>query len=752
MNGSGAANLYVNGVSAISGQLTPPSGNIQLSENFIAKSNNPSNGFFDGRMNDVQFWETELTQTEIQDWMYKDVDPTHSSYADLKFYYKLDDMNGITAMDASSNSNDGTLAGPPAWRYTKGDELFRNLYASNERPNLGFIQGTYTSYLDSVVFMDSVLNTERFILVSNLAMDVANGGYDHVYVDTLYGWVQGYSYIYDENEMIIDSVWNGADVEYYNYYTEENKRIARYITPYGNYLDLGAGFTWVYDLTHLEPWLHGNIDLQGGDNRELIDLRFEFIEGTPPRTVNSVEKILTSESNQYSFLVATPATSTLTPDPASDMFGIHYSVTGHAFNNATNCAEFCARTHYFEVDGNRVHDWLHMKECADNALYPQGGTWIYDRTGWCPGEAVDWFDLDLTSDLTAGTPVTLTYGVDPDPSGTEYGNWSRTMFFISYSNPNFDLDAEVYDIISPNSWEYYGRYNPICDNPVIEIRNSGATTLTTVEIEYGVVGGTPQTFTWFGNLDFMDVERVVLPMHQLWLWSGSSTFYSRIVSTNGATDEYADNDRKESSFEAPPTHDADIELNLKTNSAGSETSWDLRDGQNNIIYSSTTMTGNTVYDTPMTLPIGCYTLNVYDSGDDGLDFWANNDGVGYCRIKNSTGQVIKTFEPDFGDNIHYQFSVGESVYLEEIENSFAVNVFPNPSTGEFNIQLKNLEAAEATLEVFDAFGSLVFKKQMSNSEWIDSEVEVDLSNQANGIYTLKLSTPNGNAVRRLTKN
>ena len=43
------------------------------------------------------------------------------------------------------------------------------------------------------------------------------------------------------------------------------------------------------------------------------------------------------------------------------------------------------------VDNNpsNKNTWRVWTECAGNPVYPQGGTWVYDRAGWCPGQASD---------------------------------------------------------------------------------------------------------------------------------------------------------------------------------------------------------------------------------------------------------------------------------------------------------------------------------------------------------------------------
>lgn len=66
--------------------------------------------YFDGRIDEVQFWNTALTQQQITNWMYREIDGTHPSYSNLVFYYKLNQSSGsVVANSASSPGvNDGT--------------------------------------------------------------------------------------------------------------------------------------------------------------------------------------------------------------------------------------------------------------------------------------------------------------------------------------------------------------------------------------------------------------------------------------------------------------------------------------------------------------------------------------------------------------------------------------------------------------------------------------------------------------------
>jgi hypothetical protein len=89
--------------------------------------------------------------------------------------------------------------------------------------------------------------------------------------------------------------------------------------------------------------------------------------------------------------------------------------TGHGA--ATNsCAEFCNHQHEFSVDGS-----THLQEfpgaatatgCIDqieNQMTPnQSGTWWYGRGGWCPGQVVMPWAVDVTGEV--GTDGTASVG------------------------------------------------------------------------------------------------------------------------------------------------------------------------------------------------------------------------------------------------------------------------------------------------------------------------------------------------------
>ena len=585
-----------------------------------------------------------------------------------------------------------------------------------------------------------------------MVKDLQYGGYDKVVNHKMTAWESGYSYTYDANGNAIDSTYHAPNQTYINHYEQENILLRKFITPYGNYIDLGAdGFTWVFDVTNFQTLLRDSIDLSGGVYWGVMDHKFEFIEGIPPRNVVDVHSV-GNIAGKYEDIVATPAdfVRELYPHPNGNTFVLEGSFSGHGFNNTPNCSEFCPRTHFIEVDGVQHSSWTHWKECADNALFPQGGTWIYDRTGWCPGAGQDLYTFDITNMVTPGDTHTVFKGVVADPTGTEYGNWGGYMHLFSYSPANFSLDAELYDIISPSVKDEYLRFNPTCGDIIVKIRNSGSTTLTSLVIHYGVMGGQQETFNWTGSLEFLETEEVVLPISgvNFWAGDGSNRFVAAVSNPNGQTDQHNQNDQMQSSYEHPYSNTGGVRLRVTSNNYGNQNAYTVKDLAGNVIISRGPLMNNTIYMDTITQP-GCYTFEITDTDDDGLSFWANTaQGSGSIQMWHATLPFnLKTLESDFGKRLRYTFTVDMGLNTNPLESveSFS-QVFPNPNKGVFNVELHNI-TGEVHLKIFNAMGQeLVTRKVNSSGSSIE---EFELANYPAGIYFVKIASKTKEEIHKV---
>ncbi len=65
-----------------------------------------------------------------------------------------------------------------------------------------------------------------------------------------------------------------------------------------------------------------------------------------------------------------------------------------------------------------------------------------------------------------------------------------------------------------------------------------------------------------------------------------------------------------------------------------------------------------------------------------------------------------------------------------------ISVFPNPTKGQFTVQLKNIPAADATLQIVDAMGSIIENRSVKKAAF-SSTISVNLKNKASGVYQVR---------------
>lgn len=80
-------------------------------------------------------------------------------------------------------------------------------------------------------------------------------------------------------------------------------------------------------------------------------------------------------------------------------------------------------------------------------------------------------------------------------------------------------------------------------------------------------------------------------------------------------------------------------------------------------------------------------------------------------------------------------------------NTSIINAYPNPSNGVFTITM-NQQNTQYSISVFDYLGKQIDEEKLLNN----NTIEIDLSNQPNGIYLIRLKNNYGNIVtRRISK-
>lgn len=549
--------------------------------------------------------------------------------------------------------------------------------------------------------------------------------------------------------------------------------IARVITPYAtDWLQTNRKHDYVVDVTDYSPVLEGNLGImfryEGYSYGFTITLKLELIEGVPPMNAINVENIY---DGYFAYgKSAEPIEQKLVPkllsynSPAS-FARIKNFISGHGADDA-NCAEFCSKYYQLKLNGSQIAQYqIWRNNCGINDVYPQTGTWLYDRANWCPG-AVVW---PVYHNITALTSANTQFSVDIDMQPYTAPNQNNATAgynivsqLISYSAPNHSLDVSVEDIVSPTVNENYFRSNPACSNPVITIKNTGTNSLSSVVFNYGLKNATPLTYTWTGNLAFLESTDVVFPASSS-IYAANisgSDFEVSVVSVNGtAGDDNSFNNFYTSKTTSVSVFPQKLWIITNTNKAvnpmtqKNETSWTLSDESGNVVASRNLMNINTQYTDSVNLAPGCYKFQADDYGCDGISWWAYqyynpNPGTGLIRFNYpNSNSTIYSPNGDFGCNIIKYFRVNSTVGIEEFVPSVPlIEVYPNPAESEINIRTNFSEKHQAIYTITDLTGKII--QTGSLTDIMVSQEKINVSELAAGAYLFILKLDDGNAFNQ----
>ena len=234
------------------------------------------------------------------------------------------------------------------------------------------------------------------------------------------------------------------------------------------------------------------------------------------------------------------------------------------------------------------------------------------------------------------------------------------------------------DMIAPTNFEWYRRENPRVSVPVVKVRNTGANTITSLLLQYGVKDSIMSEYIWTGSLRPSADTIISLPaissLTNLSVDSALGTFgfVAMIKQVNGQTDADQSNDTITSQFTVAPKWPYTFVVRMTTSSIGAngnfgsnpaDASWQITDANNNVVASRTNTNVTTTYSDTVTLnSSNFYALTVTTSQCYGLNWWALAGQPGYTagslairNYKHGNGLInlngtanTGTYEDDFG--------------------------------------------------------------------------------------------------------
>lgn len=755
---TGEMKIFLNGSQWHSG--TGKTNPIDITQFKIASSI-PGNGRYFGKIDEFRVWNKALDAVTIQTWMRRNIDGSHPHAANLVAYYPINEGEGFALNDASVHAATATVE-LPNWQHIRGEDLFKNFIASTVRPNFVLVQGEHEREDVVIHILDSIVNPLHQVVEYQV------NGTDLVATDTQFVFPAGMMSVYDEAGHLADSILAQAsgtiDISALTYY---DKRAAKFellslVTPYGNGLDLEVdGKTFTFDVTDFAPILKGEkfISLEmGGQWQEEMDIKFLFIEGTPTREVVDIQNIWPFRRGWYGDIqndvYFEPRQVQLSSN--GSYFELKSSITGHGQNG-----EFTPRNHYLNIDGgDQDFTYEVWKYCGKNPIYPQGGTWIFDRAGWCPGMATDVHTFDLV-DYSAGDVIEIDYGVNG--SNLTEANYLVSNQLVTYGAYNFSMDASLEAIMRPNNEQVeYERINPACNLPMIIVKNTGANEITSLSIHYTVRGGNALTHEWTGSILPNQSAEIDLPINGMAFWNTSLDQYyfeAAILNVNGNPDEHAANNSATASFTPAKVFEFEdpLRLQMSTNNRPQDNSYTISDEAGNVILSRDNLAANQTYEDMLELAPGCYTFKLEDTGNDGLSFWFfPNNGNGSVRFQRVINENVafsaQTFNPDFGGGVQFDFVIPQLVNTDNLEDYRLMSVYPNPMQEVINLDLEGFEQEELIVEIIDLMGRVRLRQELNTLSQERFSHRFNIKNMESGMYFIKVYSNDRQWTQSFIKN
>ncbi|KAF0199350.1 MAG: hypothetical protein FD166_473 [Bacteroidetes bacterium] len=180
--------------------------------------------------------------------------------------------------------------------------------------------------------------------------------------------------------------------------------------------------------------------------------------------------------------------------------------------------------------------------------------------------------------------------------------------------------------------------------------------------------------------------------------------------------------------------------------------------------STTTCTGNAGYNVAINSPVIslgndttiCIThlLNLNVDGTYASYNWSDGSSNSSLMINaaaqgvNSTNYTLTVSDENGCEGSStIQVTVDACAGINENSAVTSISLFPNPTTGEFSLEIINADNGKATISISNATGKVIYTdKIMLNNGSYSEKISLNIES---GIYLLKVETLNGTAIQKL---
>ena len=137
-------------------------------------------------------------------------------------------------------------------------------------------------------------------------------------------------------------------------------------------------------------------------------------------------------------------------------------------------------------------------------------------------------------------------------------------------------------------------------------------------------------------------------------------------------------------------------------------------------------------------------MPTFVTADNVAEDWTTNDWALY---------ISDGYLEDTGALNDWSIEICVEAALSNGGSDIAVNevtVYPNPSSGVFNVEINSLNSSDVEISIYDLLGRAVFERNFDNS--LNFNEAIDLSNAKSGVYMMTVTVGNQKVTKRIVIN
>ncbi len=302
--------------------------------------------------------------------------------------------------------------------------------------------------------------------------------------------------------------------------------------------------------------------------------------------------------------------------------------------------------------------------------------------------------------------------------------------------PLYGTDVEVTGVANISLTNCTGKIQP-----EVTIRNNGSEALTSLEINYSMNGGDAVTYSWSGNLGFLEAETILLD-ESVFAVEPENVLEVVLESPNGQTDEYLKNNSREIEVDLAPLGQPTMVLYMILDDNPEEITWEVTNYEGDVIHSGGPYSnpGQTVLEQLAFESTNCYTFTIYDEGGDGLS-QGGSVAFGY-------GSTYLINEVNFGSKAQAQFRI-EFTGIAGSVGDMDFSIYPNPAGQYVYISSSATGVTHFTYSLVNTLGQVVLEGGSSGQLQPGDATRIDIDGIPAGIYSLQIKAGENTIARKL---